>query len=243
MTGITELRPTGAERELATVSADVIAELAAVSARLESESAEAAVAFAVDRFGDRLLLAASFQDCVLIDVAARVAPGIEVVFLDTQHHFPETYEYVETVRSRYNLNLRVVTPIVATDELWRDDANECCVLRKVEPLARALQGRDAWITGLRRAEATTRLGAPIVGIDHGRGIVKINPLAPWSDADVERYASDHGLPEHPLRARGYISIGCAPCTEPVAPGADPRSGRWAGQGKSECGLHGWPRPR
>ena len=217
--------------------------LAEVSAGLERQPAAAAIEFAVDRFGDRLTLAASFQDCVLIDVATRVAPAIEIVFLDTQNHFPETYEYVETVSSLYDLNLRVITPMIGPDELWRHDPNECCVLRKVEPLARALLGRDAWITGLRRSEAATRAGAPIIGVDHGRGIVKVNPLAPWSDADIDAYVRDHGLPEHPLRSRGYASIGCAPCTEPVAPGADPRSGRWAGQGKSECGLHGWPRPR
>ena len=241
MTQIADAQTTGVDAGLATgIDAD---ELAAVSADLERRPAASAVRWAVDRFGSRLTVAASFQDCVLIDIATHVVPGIEVVFLDTQMHFPETYEYVETVRGLYDLDLRVVTPLVGPDELWRDDPNECCVLRKVEPLARALQGRDAWVTGLRRAEAATRADAPIVGIDHGRGIVKVNPLAPWSDADIDAYARDHGLPEHPLRSRGYVSIGCAPCTEPVTAGADPRSGRWAGQGKTECGLHGWPEPR
>ena len=218
-------------------------ELAAVAVELELMPAGAAIRWAVDRFGDRVVLAASFQDCVLIDVATKVAPGVEVVFLDTQMHFPETYEYVETIRRVYDLNLRVVTPLVGPDDMWRDDPNECCVLRKVEPLARALEGKDAWITGLRRVEAPTRADAPIVGIDHGRGIVKVNPLAPWTDADIEGYARDRGLPEHPLRAQGYASIGCAPCTRPVTPGDDPRSGRWAGRDKTECGLHGWPEPR
>lgn len=226
------------------VAGDIdLVELADVSARLELQPASAAIEYAVGRFGERLTLAASFQDCVLVDIATRVAPGIEVVFLDTQMHFPETYEYVETVRRRYDLNLRVVTPLIEPDEMWRDDPNECCVLRKVEPLARALRGKDAWISGLRRAEAATRADAPIVGVDHGRGIVKVNPLAPWSDADIEGYALDNSLPRHPLRSLGYASIGCAPCTRPVAPGADPRSGRWAGRGKTECGLHGWPEAR
>ena len=218
-------------------------ELAAVAVELELMPAGAAIRWAVDRFGDRVVLAASFQDCVLIDVATKVAPGVEVVFLDTQMHFPETYEYVETIRRVYDLNLRVVTPLVGPDDMWRDDPNECCVLRKVEPLARALEGKDAWITGLRRVEAPTRADAPIVGIDHGRGIVKVNPLAPWTDADIEGSPRDRGLPEHPLRAQGYASIGCAPCTRPVTPGDDPRSGRWAGRDKTECGLHGWPEPR
>ena len=218
-------------------------ELAAVAVELELMPAGAAIRWAVDRFGDRVVLAASFQDCVLIDVATKVAPGVEVVFLDTQMHFPETYEYVETIRRVYDLNLRVVTPLVGPDDMWRDDPNECCVLRKVEPLPRALEGKDAWITGLRRVEAPTRADAPIVGIDHGRGIVKVNPLAPCTDAYIEGYARDRGLPEHPLRAQGYASIGCAPCTRPVTPGDDPRSGRWAGRDKTECGLHGWPEPR
>jgi len=241
MTRLEEVRPPDADFGIVgDIDTDDLAEL---SRRLERLPASVAVQIAVDRFGDRLTLAASFQDCVLIDIATRVAPGIEVVFLDTQRHFPETYAYVETVRSTYDLNLRVITPLVGVDEMWREDPNECCVLRKVEPLARALKGRDAWMTGLRRVEAATRSDAPIIGVDRGRGIVKVNPLATWSDADIDTYVSDHGLPEHPLRSSGYLSIGCAPCTEPVAPGAGPRSGRWAGQGKSECGLHGWPRPK
>lgn len=225
------------------VQLEELDELAAISAELEHQPASNAIRWAWDRFGDGLVLAASFQDCVLIDVAVGAAPEIEVVFLDTQLHFPETYEYVETVRRRYDLNLRVMTPLVGPDELWRDDPNECCAMRKVEPLARALLGKQAWMTGLRRSEAPTRANAPIVGLDHGRGIVKVNPLAGWSDTDVEGYARDRGLPEHPLRVTGYPSIGCEPCTRPVAAGDDPRSGRWAGREKTECGLHGWPEPR
>lgn len=225
------------------VQLEELDELAAISAELEHQPASRAVRWAWDRFGDGLVLAASFQDCVLIDVAVSAVPEIEVVFLDTQLHFSETYEYVETVRRRYDLNLRVMTPLVGPDDLWRDDPNECCAMRKVEPLARALLGKQAWMTGLRRSEAPTRANAPIVGLDHGRGIVKVNPLAGWSDADIEGYARDRGLPEHPLRAEGYPSIGCEPCTRPVAAGDDPRSGRWAGHEKTECGLHGWPEPR
>lgn len=218
-------------------------ELAAATADLELRPAPSAIRWAWERFGDGMVLAASFQDCVLVDLAVRVAPRIEVVFLDTQFHFPETLEYVETVRQRYDLNLRVMRPLVEPDDLWQVDPNECCAMRKVEPLARALEGKDAWMTGLRRAEAPSRADAPIVGLDAARGVVKVNPLATWTDADVAQYALDHDLPEHPLRARGYASIGCRPCTRPVAPGDDPRAGRWAGQDKTECGLHGWPEPR
>ncbi len=219
-----------------------LAELARVAADLERRPASAAIAWAWERYGSRMILAASFQDCVLIDVAMQVAPEIEVVFLDTQYHFPETLEYVETVRRRYDLNLRVMEPLVEPDDLWKIDTTECCAVRKVEPLARALAGADAWMTGLRRDEAATRTKAPIVGLDVGRGIVKVNPLAPWTHDDVDLYVADRGLPEHPLRKQGYPSIGCAPCTNPVAAGDDPRSGRWAGTGKLECGLHGWSTP-
>jgi len=227
----------------ATAVADIdLAELARVSAELEQRPATAAIAYAWERYGSQMILAASFQDCVLIDLAMQVAPEIEVVFLDTQYHFPETLEYVETVRRRYDLNLRVMQPLVEPDDLWKIDTSECCALRKVEPLARALDGCDAWMTGLRRDEASTRAKAPIVGLDVGRGIVKVNPLAPWSHSDVELYVKDRGLPEHPLRELGYASIGCAPCTKPVGVDEDPRAGRWAGTGKLECGLHGWPTP-
>jgi len=214
-----------------------LAELAEVSARLETASAGAAVRWAHERFGDDLVLAASFQDAVLIDVAVKVAPRIEVVFLDTQYHFAETLWYVEQVRQRYDLNLRVVSPLVAPDDLWQTDVEACCGARKVEPLARALAGRAAWITGLRRVDAPTRANAPIVSWDVGRSMVKVNPLVSWTDADLAGYVADHDLPENPLTERGYPSIGCWPCTRPVAPGEDPRAGRWSGKGRTECGLH------
>jgi phosphoadenosine phosphosulfate reductase len=220
-----------------------LAELAAVSAELERKPASAAVRWAWERFGTGIVLASSFQDCVLLDIAMKVAPEIEVVFLDTQYHFDETLAYAEQLRERYDVNLTVVRPLVEPDELWRVDTNECCTLRKVEPLARALDGKQAWMTGLRRVEAPTRATAPIVGLDVGRGIVKVNPIAGWTDDDVHVYVKDHALPEHPLRDSGYLSIGCWPCTTPVADGDDARSGRWAGSGKVECGLHGWPEPR
>ena len=186
-----------------------------------------------------VVLAASFQDCVLIDVAMQVAPEIEVVFLDTQYHFAETLWYVEQVRERYDLNLTIMEPLIAPDDLWQTDPDECCAMRKVEPLARALAGKAAWMTGLRRDEAPTRANAPIVGLDVGRGIVKVNPIATWTHDDIDGYIADHELLAAPARAQGYPSIGCWPCTRPVAEGDDPRAGRWAGSGKLECGLHGW----
>jgi phosphoadenosine phosphosulfate reductase len=210
-------------------------ELAAAAAALERKPASAAIRWAWERFGADIVLAASFQDCVLVDLAAKAAPGIEVVFLDTQYHFAETRWFVDRVRERYDLNLRVMQPLVPPDDLWQTDPDECCAMRKVEALA----GKQAWMTGLRRVEAPTRAHTPIVHLDVGRGIVKVNPLAPWTDDDIASYKRDHALPEHPLASQGYPSIGCWPCTRPVRPGDDPRSGRWAGRGKMECGLHGW----
>jgi phosphoadenosine phosphosulfate reductase len=220
-----------------------LSELAAISADLEHKPASAAVRWAWDRFGGCIVLASSFQDSVLLDIAMRTAPELEVVFLDTQYHFEETLQYVKQIEQRYDMNLTVMEPLVEPDELWKVDTNECCTLRKVEPLARALDGKQAWMTGLRRSEASTRANAPIVGLDVGRGVVKVNPLATWTDADVAAYVRDHDLPEHPLRDQGYLSIGCWPCTRPVGEGEDARAGRWAGSGKVECGLHGWPDPR
>jgi phosphoadenosine phosphosulfate reductase len=222
-------------RELAAVP-DLV-ELSAVSRALETKPASAAIEWAWDRFGTELVLAASFQDCVLIDLAVRVAPDVEVVFLDTQYHFAETLWYVEAVRRRYDLNLTVVEPVVDRDDRWLDDPDGCCAARKVEPLARALEDKAAWMSGVRRDEAPTRSHAPIVSFDVGRGLVKVNPLASWTDLDVSGYVRDHDLPVHPLSDRGYASIGCWPCTRPIGPDDDPRAGRWAGTSKLECGLH------
>jgi len=213
-------------------------QLAAVSASLERKPATAAIEWAAERFGDGLVLASSFQDCVLIDLVAQVAPELEVVFLDTQYHFAETRWYVDTIQRRYDLNLRVVEPDVEPDDRWLDDPDACCAARKVVPMAKALAGRTAWMTGLRRDESPTRAKAPVVGYDVGRGLVKVNPIATWTAADAARYADDRALPEHPLREKGYASIGCWPCTRAVDEGEDARAGRWAGLDKLECGLHG-----
>ncbi|HAM01477.1 MAG TPA: phosphoadenylyl-sulfate reductase [Acidimicrobiaceae bacterium] len=212
-------------------------ELAAWSAELEKAPATAVIAWAHDRFGGDVSLACSFQDCVVVDLAVQVDPAVEVLFLDTGFHFPETLAYVEQVRSRYDLNLRVLVPGPEA-EAWPCGTERCCGLRKVAPLDEALEGKGAWLTGLKRVDAPTRAGAPIVSWDEQRGLVKVNPMATWTDDDVAHYSADHGLPMHPLLSRGYLSIGCAPTTRPVAPGEDPRAGRWAGSDKTECGLHG-----
>lgn len=210
-----------------------VPELDELSRSFEGAPASRIVRWAVERFHPHLSLLASMTDAVLIDLAVRLEPSIEVVFIDTGHHFPETLETVEVVRRRYGLNLRILT--VGPEPAPLVDG--CCSATKVAQLDRALAGRQAWLSGLRRAEAPSRAGAPIVSID-GRGLVKVNPLATWTDDDIAGYIAEHDVAVNPLVARGYPSVGCRPCTHPVAEGADPRSGRWAGSNRTECGLHG-----
>jgi phosphoadenosine phosphosulfate reductase len=205
--------------------------------KFETLPPSASIAWAVEEFGDDVIVAASFEDPVLVDIAVAVKPDIEVLFLDTQYHFAETLWYVEELRKRYELNLKVVTPQTEPDNRWQVDLQGCCGIRKVEPLARGLEGKKAWITGLRRVDAPTRANAPVVSWDAARDMVKVNPLVTWTDLDMEGYIADHALPRHPLWERGYASIGCWPCTRPVAEGEDRRAGRWAGADKIECGLH------
>ncbi|HUE59869.1 MAG TPA: phosphoadenylyl-sulfate reductase [Acidimicrobiales bacterium] len=211
-------------------------ELAALNRDFERAPAQTVIEWAVEQFHPFMCLSASMTDAVLIDLAVRVEPSIEVVFIDTRYHFPETLETVELVRRHYGLNLRVLTVPPQPVELWKKDPSNCCSVAKIEQLDRALVGKLAWMSGLRRAEAPSRANAPIVARDL-RGLVKVNPIATWSDLDVSGYIADHGVPINPLLSQGYPSIGCRPCTQPVADGEDARSGRWAGQDKSECGLH------
>ena len=217
-------------------SPELLEELADVSARLEHAPASKVVQWAVDRFGDDLVLAASFQDVALIDLALKVNSAIEVVFCDTEAHFPETLAFVEEVRAQYGLRLTVTRP-GADSAPWPCGSDRCCEFRKVEPLKRVLEPKRAWLTSLKRVDAPTRAHAPVVGWDTVFGVVKVNPLATWTDDDVDSYLADHRLPVHPLIAKGYLSIGCAPTTRPIEDGEDPRAGRWAGSGKTECGLH------
>jgi phosphoadenosine phosphosulfate reductase len=215
------------------VSAD---ELAEIGEGFETAPASAVIRWAEETFGDSMALAASFEDIVLIDLVTKVMPAVEVVFLDTGAHFPETLSFVDDVRRQYRLNLTVTKPgLEASAHPCGSD--QCCQFRKVEPLRRALAGKRAWLTSLKRSDGPTRADTPIVSWDSSFGLVKVNPLATWTDQDTASYLSDHGLPVHPLVPRGYRSIGCAPTTRPVSDGEDSRAGRWAGLDKSECGLH------
>ncbi len=211
-------------------------DLAVISDGFESAPASAAIRWAVDTFGESLVLAASFEDIVLIDLVSKIAPSIEVVFLDTEAHFPETLRFVEDIRVLYELNLTVTKPGPEA-AAHPCGSEQCCQFRKVEPLRRALEGKRAWLTSLKRSDGPTRADTPVVSWDSSFGLVKVNPLATWTDLDIASYLADHGLPLHPLVPRGYRSIGCAPTTRPVAEGEDPRAGRWSGLDKSECGLH------
>lgn len=227
------------------VMVDGAAFAAAAAAELEEASATEIIRWAADTFGDRLCLTSSMADALMVDLVSGVVPGIDVVFLDTGYHFPETLGTRDAVAQTYPVNLITVQPTRTVAEQDRDlgprlygrDPNLCCHLRKVEPLQRALEPYDAWLTGLRRDEAVTRRDVGVVQWDARKKKVKVNPIARWTQADVDAYVAEHGVLVNPLQYDGYPSIGCAPCTRRVAEGADPRSGRWAGTGKVECGLH------
>ncbi len=214
-------------------------------AELELAPAEVIVEWAVATFGGRFCVTTSMADAVLSHLASTVAPGIDVVFVDTGYHFAETIGTRDAVAATLPVRLRTVEAERSVAEqdaelggdLFARDPDRCCALRKVEPLERALSSYDAWATGLRRGETRQRVIAPVIGWDERRGKVKVSPLARWSDADVEAYIVRHGVLVNPLQYDGYPSIGCAPCTRRVEPGQDTRSGRWPGLVKSECGLH------
>jgi len=198
-----------------------------------------------ETFGANYIVASNMQDAVLVELAAKVHPGVDVLFLDTGYHFAETIGTRDAVETVYGVNIVNALPentVAEQDrllgkDLFAREPNECCRLRKVAPLKRSLGGYNAWVTGIRRVEAPTRANAPLISFDEGFGLVKINPIAAWSDEEMEQYIETNGILVNPLVEEGYPSIGCAPCTRKPEPGADSRSGRWAGLAKTECGLH------
>jgi phosphoadenosine phosphosulfate reductase len=220
-----------------------IAERGAVE--LEGASAEELLAWTDENFGGEYVVASNMQDAVLVAMAAKVRPGVDVLFLDTGYHFAETIGTRDAVEAVYGVNVVNVTPehsVAEQDELlgknlFASDPAACCRMRKVEPLGKALKGYSAWVTGIRRVEAPTRANAPFISYDKAFGLVKINPIAAWSDDEMQAYIDANDILVNPLVFEGYPSIGCAPCTAKPVEGADPRSGRWAGQSKTECGLH------
>jgi phosphoadenosine phosphosulfate reductase len=220
--------------------------LAAEAARdLEGATPQEVLRWAVDTFGDRFVISSSMGDGVLASLVSSVTSGVDVVFLDTGYHFPETIGTRDAVAQVYDVNVRTVLPLLTVAqqgaaegaELWRRDPDRCCALRKVEPLSRALEGYDAYASGIRRDESPSRAGTAVVEWDDKRGKVKVNPIVAWTQDELDAYVTEHGVLVNPLAYDGYPSIGCAPCTRRVAPGEDPRSGRWADSAKTECGLH------
>ncbi|AYY13387.1 phosphoadenylyl-sulfate reductase [Actinobacteria bacterium YIM 96077] len=220
-------------------------ELALDAARqLEGAPAGTIVRWAYETFGDKFAVTASMADGVLSHVAAQAVPGIKVLFLDTGYHFAETLGTRDAIAAAYNIDVENVTHPMRVPEheaeygkLYETDPDLCCAIRKVWPLDRALAPYEAWAGGVRRAESPTRADTPVVAWDPKRRKVKVNPLATWTDDDVEAYIAKHDILVNPLKQVGYLSIGCEPCTRPVAPGEDPRAGRWAGHTKTECGIN------
>ena len=227
--------PPGGLRELAEMAA---AEFA------DADAAEI-LRWAGEVFGSGLVLASSMADTHLVHLAQSAVPGIDVLFLDTGYHFAETIGTRDAVAAVYDVNVVSITPRQTVAEqdaqygekLHDRDPERCCALRKVEPLERGLSPYTAWVNGMRRVDAPTRKDIRVVDFDAKRGMVKISPLAAWTDEDVLEYTEQHGVLVNPLFQDGYTSIGCAPCTRRTATGEDPRAGRWAGFAKTECGLH------
>jgi phosphoadenosine phosphosulfate reductase len=225
-------------------------DLKALAERASAELADATAAEALEwtarTFGSKWIVASNMQDAVLIDLAVRARREIDVLFLETGYHFAETIGTRDAIAVTYP-EIRIVDAqaeqSVADQEaefglLNRTDPGRCCFLRKVVPLRATLANYDAWVTGVRRVDAPTRADTPIVQWDERNELVKVNPIAAWSDEEFRAYIEANGILENPLVGEGYLSIGCAPCTAKPLPGSDARSGRWAGQAKTECGLHG-----
>ena len=207
-----------------------------IAESLEHATPQEVIAWTLAEFGSDVTFACSFEDVALLHMLHEQLAAVEVLFLDTGGHFAESYEFVSELQASWELNIRRVVPGSDADAVPCGTGN-CCELRKVTPLQRAVQGRRAWFTGVKRVDAPTRAGMPVVSWDEKFGLVKVNPLATWSDDDVAYYLESKGLPEHPLWAQGYASIGCAAVTVKPLLGQDRRSGRWAGSEKEECGLH------
>jgi len=227
------------------VEADLRALADEANAWLADASASEIIAWAREQFGDGLVVASSMADTHLVHLAQAAAPGIDVLFLDTGYHFAETIGTRDAVAQAYQVNLISIAPRQTVAEqdaehgpkLHDRNPDQCCALRKVEPLERGLKPYAAWINGMRREESPTRADIRVVDYDAKRNMIKISPIAAWTQADVDAYVEDNQVLINPLFFDGYTSIGCEPCTRRPLPGEDPRAGRWAGRSKTECGLH------
>ena len=214
---------------------------------LAAETPQNILRWAVDEFHPRLTMATAFgaEGCCILHMLAEIEPGVRVFNLDTGYQFPETLELRERIKERYGIEVEMVRPEMTVAEyeeehggpLYRIRPDQCCHDRKILPLRRAVVGYDAWISAIRRDQTAHRAAAGVVQWDGKFGLVKVNPLLSWTKKDVWRFIMEHEVPYNPLHDRGYPSIGCWPCTQPVGAGDDERAGRWAGSGKKECGLH------
>ncbi|TKB63815.1 MAG: phosphoadenylyl-sulfate reductase [Nitrospira sp.] len=229
---------------------ELVEELKAWGASFETKLPQEVLAAAIERYGQKMVLACSFgaEDVVLVDMVHRINLAVPLFYLDTDFLFPETYATRDRIIERYQLKPAHVIQVKSLltpqqqaeshgDALWASHPDQCCQLRKVEPLTRVLQGYDAWITGIRRDQAPSRANAGLIEWDEKFALIKVNPLARWTWADVWSYIKVHEVPHNPLHDHNYPSIGCTYCTAPVAPGDDPRAGRWKNFTKTECGLH------
>jgi phosphoadenosine phosphosulfate reductase len=213
----------------------------------EAWKPERVLEWAFERFGDAVAISSAFgaEGMALIDIASRVRKNFRLFTLDTEFLFPETYNLMDRVEERYGITIEKVYPLNSPEEqeriygaaLWERQADQCCNLRKVEPLRRKLSELSAWITSIRRDQTSSRASAGKVQWDEKFGLVKINPIADWSSKQVWQYIRQHDVPYNVLHERSYPSIGCTHCTRAVLPGEDPRAGRWSGSSKTECGLH------
>ncbi|MFB7744385.1 phosphoadenylyl-sulfate reductase [Streptomyces sp. NPDC056132] len=245
-----EQHPAGADRADLAPGGHTAEELKALAEQagrdLEEASPLEILRWAAETFGKRFCVTSSMEDAVVAHLASRAMPGVDVVFLDTGYHFPETIGTRDAVAEVMDVNVITLTPrqtVAEQDaeygpELHDRDPDLCCALRKVKPLEQGLSSYAAWATGLRRDESPTRANTPVVGWDEKRQKVKVSPIARWTQDDVDAYVAEHGVITNLLLMDGYPSIGCAPCTRRVAEGEDARAGRWAGRNKTECGLHG-----
>ncbi|MEK7870275.1 MAG: phosphoadenylyl-sulfate reductase [Nitrospirota bacterium] len=231
-------------------SSEMAAELKRASDAFESQQPQDVLTEAIKRFAPKIVVACSFgaEDVVLVDMVHRIDPSIPLFYLDTDFLFPETYATRDRIIQQYALKpaqVIQVQSLLTPDQqaaqhgpaLWSTEPDRCCQLRKVEPLTRVLKGYDAWITGIRRDQSPTRANAGLIEWDSKFQLVKVNPLARWTWADVWTYIKVYEVPYNPLHDQNYPSIGCTHCTAPVAPGEDPRAGRWKTFTKTECGLH------
>lgn len=217
----------------------------AASQKYRDARAEDVIEWAAGEFGPHLAVACSMAEAVLPHLVSRVLPGVDVLFLDTGYHFVETLATRDEVVRRLPVTVVNVEPrrtVAEQDAEFGEDMHswdpvQCCEMRKVLPLRASLAGYEAWASGLRREDSERRASTPIVEWDRKNALVKINPIAAWTQADVDAYVAAHDVPVNPLLSQGYPSIGCGPCTARVVDGQDVRSGRWAGTNKSECGIH------